>query len=91
MKRYTRLCHLPQKDAPSVREAFTRKLQNVPQALRKTLMYDQDKEMAEHATLAAELGLKIFFATHTAPGNAAPARAKTGAFAITCPKAPTSP
>lgn len=59
--RYTFLCHLPQKDAQSVREAFTRKLLLVPPALRQTLTYDQGKEMAEHQTLAADLGLKVFF------------------------------
>lgn len=59
--RYTFLCHLPQKDAQSVREAFTRKLLPVPPALRKTLTYDQGKEMAEHPALAADLGLKVYF------------------------------
>jgi len=59
--RFTFLCHLPQKDAQSVREAFTRKLLLVPPALRRTLTYDQGKEMAEHQTLAADLGLKVFF------------------------------
>jgi IS30 family transposase len=59
--RYTFLCHLPQKDAPAVREAFTRKLLPIPSALRKTLTYDQGKEMAEHVTLAADLGLQVFF------------------------------
>jgi len=59
--RYTFLCHLPQKDATSVREAFTRKLQSIPAALRRSLTYDQGKEMAEHQILAAELGLKVFF------------------------------
>ena len=59
--RYTFLCHLPQKDATSVREAFTRKLQDIPAALRRSLTYDQGKEMAQHQTLAADLGLKVFF------------------------------
>jgi len=59
--RYTFLCHLPQKDAPAVREAFTRKLLPIPSALRKTLTYDQGKEMAEHVTLAADLALQVFF------------------------------
>ena len=59
--RYTFLCHLPQKDATSVREAFTRKLAAVPAALRRSLTYDQGKEMAEHQTLAADLQLKVFF------------------------------
>jgi len=59
--RFTFLCHLPQKDAPGVREAFTRKLLPIPPALRKTLTYDQGKEMAEHRTLAADLALQVFF------------------------------
>lgn len=59
--RYTFLCHLPQKDATSVREAFTRKLRDIPAALRLSLTYDQGKEMAEHPILAADLGLKVFF------------------------------
>ena len=59
--RYTFLCHLPQKDAQGVREAFTRKLLPIPPTLRKTLTYDQGKEMAEHQTLAADLQLKVFF------------------------------
>jgi len=59
--RYTFLCFLPTKDAQGVREAFTRKLLPVPQALRKTLTYDQGTEIREHAKLAADLGLKMFF------------------------------
>ena len=59
--RYTFLCHLRQKDATSVREAFTRKLQPIPAALRLSLTYDQGKEMAEHQILATDLGLKVFF------------------------------
>ena len=59
--RYTMLCHLPQKDATSVREAFERKLAPLPGPLRRTLTYDQGKEMAEHQTLAANLQLKVFF------------------------------
>jgi IS30 family transposase len=59
--RYTFLCHLPQKDATSVREAFERKLAPLPGILRQSLTYDQGKEMAEHQSLAANLQLKVFF------------------------------
>lgn len=59
--RYTFLCHLPQKDATSVREAFERKLAPLPGVLRQSLTYDQGKEMAEHPSLAANLKLKVFF------------------------------
>lgn len=59
--RYTMLCHLPQKDATSVREAFERKLSALPEMLRKSLTYDQGKEMAEHKLLAANLKLNVYF------------------------------
>ncbi len=53
--RYTFLRHLPAKDATSVREAFTRKLDGLPAPLLKSLTYDQGKELAEHKLLAADL------------------------------------
>ena len=59
--RYTMLCRLEQKDATSVREAFTRRLVEIPAQLRLSLTYDQGKEMTQHKTLAADLGLKVFF------------------------------
>jgi IS30 family transposase len=46
--RFTFLCHLPEKDATSVRETFTRKLDVIPAALFKSLTYDQGKEMASN-------------------------------------------
>jgi len=59
--RFTMLCHLPAKDATSVREAFTRRLASIPLPLRKSFTYDQGKEMSQHKTLAADLSLKVFF------------------------------
>lgn len=59
--RFTMLCHLPHKDAQNVREAFTRRLAAIPLPLRKSLTYDQGKEMAQHQILAADLELKVFF------------------------------
>ncbi|MEO7861750.1 MAG: IS30 family transposase, partial [Nitrospirales bacterium] len=48
-------------DAGSVRAGFTRTLRHVPAPLRKTLTYDQGKEMAEHERLAQRLAIQIFF------------------------------
>lgn len=59
--RFMLLCHLPQKDATSVRAAFERKLADLPAQLRLSLTYDQGKEMAEHAQLAANLKIKVYF------------------------------
>ena len=54
-------------DARSARKGFTKKLRHVPALLRKTLTYDQGKEMAEHEQLAQRLSLQIFFADPHAP------------------------
>jgi IS30 family transposase len=59
--RFTMLCHLPEKDATSVREAFERKLKNLPAAFLQSLTYDQGKEMAEHQILADNLNIKVYF------------------------------
>ena len=54
-------------DAGSAREGFTKKLRYVPAPLRKTLTYDQGKEMAEHARLAQRLAIQVFFADPHSP------------------------
>ena len=54
-------------DARSARAGFTKKLRHVPAPLRKTLTYDQGKEMAEHERLAQRLAIQIFFADPHSP------------------------
>lgn len=39
----------------------------IPAPLRKTLTYDQGKEMAEHQRLALDTGMRIFFADPHSP------------------------
>ena len=48
-------------------EAFTAALNRVPAEMRKTLTYDQGKEMARHADLALATGVKIYFADPHSP------------------------
>ena len=70
VERTTRLALLARMegtDAVSAREGFTRKLRHVPAPLRKTLTYDQGKEMAEHERLAQRLALQVFFADPHSP------------------------
>ena len=84
--RYTFLCHLPQKDATSVREAFTRKLESIPAALLKTLTYDQGKEMAEHKLLAADLKLQVFFCHPHSPWERGTCESQNGRIRHYLPK-----
>jgi IS30 family transposase len=43
-------------------EEFSRVLNGVPEPLRKTLTYDQGKEMSEHMRLTDMIGVAVFFA-----------------------------
>ena len=84
--RYTMLCHLPQKDATSVREAFTRRLSDIPSAFRLSLTYDQGKEMSQHKTLASELGLKVFFCHPHSPWERGTCESQNGRIRHYLPK-----
>jgi IS30 family transposase len=48
-------------------EGFSRVLNGVPEPLRKTLTYDQGKEMSEHQRLTAMTGVAVFFADPHSP------------------------
>jgi len=84
--RYTMLCHLPEKDAASVREAFTRRLLLIPRALRLSLTYDQGKEMSQHKILAADLGLKVFFCHPHSPWERGTCESQNGRIRHYLPK-----
>ena len=48
-------------------EGFTRVLNGIPEPLRKTLTYDQGKEMSEHKRLTEMTGVSVFFADPHSP------------------------
>ena len=48
-------------------EGFSTAFGQLDASLRKTLTYDQGKEMALHEQLAAQTGLKIYFADPHSP------------------------
>jgi IS30 family transposase len=63
MSRYNLLGWLPQAhDATSVLECLTGLLERIPGQLRRTLTWDQGREMARHAELAVNARIEIFFA-----------------------------
>jgi IS30 family transposase len=61
------LVHMPTRKAEVAASAFAGALNAIPAPLRKTLTYDQGKEMAGHAGLAAQTGMRIFFADPHSP------------------------
>jgi transposase, IS30 family len=65
--RFVVLVHMPARQAEVAGSAFAGALNAIPAPLRKTLTYDQGKEMAGHAGLAAATGMRIFFADPHSP------------------------
>ena len=60
--RWTLLVPLAAKDATTVREAFARALRRLPQALTRSLTYDQGQSMREHRLFTAETQIQVYFA-----------------------------
>jgi IS30 family transposase len=68
--RKTLFVKLVKMDGCSAEEAlkgFSGAFKAVPERLRRTLTYDQGKEMALHRTLSARTGLRIYFADPKSP------------------------
>jgi IS30 family transposase len=65
--RFVVLVHMPVRKADVAASAFAGALNAIPEPLRKTLTYDQGKEMADHAGLALATGMRIFFADPHSP------------------------
>ena len=61
------LARLTDARSVTVREAFEAAFRITPPALVKTLTYDQGSEMAEHATLATNAGIDVYFADAHSP------------------------
>ena len=65
--RFVVLVRMPTRKADVAACAFAGALNAIPTPLRKTLTYDQGKEMAQHERLALATGMRIFFADPHAP------------------------
>ena len=66
--RYVILLHLPDgHGADAVQDAMIEAMSRLPQTLRHTLTWDQGKEMANHAAIAAATDLDIYFCDPASP------------------------
>jgi IS30 family transposase len=65
--RFVVLVRMPTRKADVAGGAFAGALNAIPAPLRKTLTYDQGKEMAGHAVLAEATGMRVFFADPHSP------------------------
>ncbi len=66
--RYVLLFRLPHgRTAAHVRRALARLMQTLPTQLRRTLTWDQGKEMAEHVRFRVESGIPVYFCDPRSP------------------------
>jgi IS30 family transposase len=66
--RYLILLHLPgDHTALTVQDAMVTAMAELPETLKRTLTWDQGKEMANHARIAAATGLDIYFCDPHSP------------------------
>ena len=66
--RYTILLHLPGRHtAEAVRDALIAAFGQLPPQLRRSLTWDQGKEMALHAEVTAALGMPVYFCDKASP------------------------
>jgi transposase, IS30 family len=65
--RTTLLVPLRAKDATSVRRAFAREMQTLPQQMARSLTYDRGKEMAEHKLFTQQTRIQVYFAHPHSP------------------------
>ena len=65
--RFVVLCKMNGNGAEAVLDSFTRQMQRLPAALRKSMTYDRGSEMACHLELAQRLKIDIWFCDPHAP------------------------
>jgi len=65
--RLVRIARMEGLDAAAAQSGFEALFSDVPQHLRKTLTYDRGSEMARHADLTRNTGVKVYFADPYCP------------------------
>lgn len=65
--RYLLLAPVAAKDATTVRKAFAAEIKTLPQALRRSMTYDQGAEMAQHKLFSRDTQMIVYFAHPHSP------------------------
>lgn len=61
------LVKLANQDSNTIRKAFSEEFRSLPKGLRRTLTYDQGKEMAQHKLFSKETKMAVYFAHPHSP------------------------
>ena len=65
--RYVMLLKLEKNTAEAVRTAMSRKILKLPVELRRSLTWDQGKEMAQHVRFTVDTGVQVYFCDPKSP------------------------
>jgi transposase, IS30 family len=65
--RFALLLHLTDQKAETVRKAIAARIQTLPEALRRSLTWDQGKELHEHIQLRIDTGIEVYFCDPHSP------------------------
>ena len=65
--RFTFLVKLDNQDSMTVRRAFVEEFRQIPAGLKRTLTYDQGREMAQHKLFSKETEMAVYFAHPNSP------------------------
>jgi transposase, IS30 family len=65
--RYTLIAKMKDCGAQAALDGFTKAFAKVPRMMRKSLAYDQGKEMARHKELASRLNIQVYFCDPHSP------------------------
>ena len=89
--RFTILVHLPGRrhTAEAVRDALVQAMAVLPAQLRRSLTWDQGKELALHTEIARALGMSVFFCDPHSPWQRPTNENTNGLLASTSPRAAT--
>ena len=88
--RFVLLLHLPdgRHTADAVREALILAMKDLPPSLRRSLTWDQGKEMARHEQIAAALRMPVFFCDPHSPWQRGTNEDMNGLLSGTTPHRP---
>ena len=65
--RFTMLAKIPRKDTTTVVAALAKHIRKLPEELRRSLTWDQGKEMAEHARFTVDSRVRVYFCDPHSP------------------------